>query len=335
MKTALLAVTAFAIASLVIINYHARNTETENIDELWASWKVQYDRAYESSGDEMVKKAIFVENYNKIRAHNSNPENTFTMALNQFGDLTAEEFKEEVRCMEKSSNAFGDEYCPSARNCQPFEGGPSSVDWRDKGAVTPVKNQGQCGSCWAFSTTGSLEGLYYLNNDNLLSFSEQELVDCSSSCYGCNGCFPYIAMEYTASHGIVLESEYPYNAAQGDCNMPSDQPHKVNSGYRCVAQSSVEDMQGAVAGQPVSIAIEADQSTFQFYNSGIITSGCGDSLDHAVLIVGYDMDEKYWIVKNSWGSSWGEDGYVRISTNEDANGGYGVCGILRCGTVPV
>merc|ERR1719378_774329 len=157
---------------------------------------------------------------------------------------------------------------------------PSSVDWSQKGAVTPVKNQGQCGSCWSFSTTASLEGLYYLNKKVLLSFSEQQLVDCSSSCYGCNGCWPYVAMEYSAKHGMALEKLYPYHAYQSQCNIPKNiSLINTNTGYECVEQKSVEQMQAAVVQQPVSIAVEADQSSFQFYSSGVVTSGCGDSLD--------------------------------------------------------
>merc|ERR1712146_511207 len=126
-------------------------------------------------------------------------------------------------------------------------------------------------------------------------------------CYGCNGCWPYVAMEYSAKHGMALEKLYPYHAYQSQCNIPKNiSLINTNTGYECVEQKSVEQMQAAVVQQPVSIAVEADQSSFQFYSSGVVTSGCGDSLDHAILIVGFDLTQEgsnYWIVKNSWGAA--------------------------------
>jgi len=336
MKAVVIALALIATGA-VLYNHCATQTNQVDLGELWSAWKFQHAKEYTVS-EESVRRAIFEENYKMIQAHNADETQTFKKALNKFADLTGEEFKEAVRCMDKASGVH-DEYCPSAVNCPTFpKTSQTTWDWRTKGAVTPVKNQGQCGSCWAFSTTGSLEGLYYLNKKVLLSFSEQQLVDCSSSCYGCNGCWPYVAMEYSAKHGMALEKLYPYHAYQSQCNIPKNiSLINTNTGYECVEQKSVEQMQAAVVQQPVSIAVEADQSSFQFYSSGVVTSGCGDSLDHAILIVGFDLTQEgsnYWIVKNSWGADWGNQGYIWIGADDSANQGYGVCGILRCGTIP-
>jgi len=210
---------------------------------------------------------------------------------------------------------------------------PASVDWRPKGVVTPIKNQGQCGSCWTFSTTGVLEGFYALNHGKLLSFSEQQIVDCATSAgYGCEGGWPYLAVTYAAQEGLELESEYPYTAQDGTCQYQASDATHTNAGYTFVGTNSVDDLMAAIVTMPVSVLIEADEDVFQFYTSGIISTGCGASLDHAVLAVGYDSTA--FIVKNSWGTSWGDQGFVYISTDGSANAGAGVCGILSQPLVP-
>jgi len=213
------------------------------------------------------------------------------------------------------------------------------------GAVTAIKNQGQCGSCWAFSTTGSLEGLYYLNHSVLLSFSEQQIVSCDTTCEACDGCWPYMAMLYTAKAGIEPEKLYPYVSGNGEvpkCHYKKNLTVSANTGYQCVQQENSEQLLAALTQQPVSIAVEADQSAWQFYSAGVVNSECGAALDHAVLLVGWGAfqgeDNFNWFVKNSWGADWGMNGYIWIgagSTNNEQNEGYGQCGILRCATLPV
>merc|ERR1719253_1416561 len=184
-----------------------------------------------------------------------------------------------------------------------------SVDWVSKGAVTPVKNQGQCGSCWAFSTTGSTEGANFLKTGTLKSFSEQELVDCAQSFgnQGCNGGLMDDGFKYIESKGDVLETTYPYTGKTGTCSSSkTSNPVVKVSGYKDVQANSASQLKAAVQQQPVSVAIEADQSGFQFYKSGVFSGTCGTSLDHGVLVVGYGTDsgKKYWKVKNSWGATW-------------------------------
>jgi len=202
--------------------------------------------------------------------------------------------------------------------------------------VTPVKNQGDCGSCWAFSTTGVLEGFHAIKDGKLLSFSEQQLVDCDTVDQGCDGGFPYDALEYSSKYGMEQESEYPYTGVDGTCQYKKNEAIETNTGYTFVTPKNVNAIKTAIVSMPVSVGIEADQDVFQLYTSGVISSGCGDDLDHAVLIVGYDtfQGQEAFIVKNSWGASWGNAGYVYISTNGKPNGGTGVCGILSQPVIP-
>ena len=200
----------------------------------------------------------------------------------------------------------------------------SDVDWVASGAVTGVKNQGQCGSCWSFSTTGALEGAFEIAGNTLTSLSEQNLVDCDTTDSGCNGGLMDNAFKWIQSNGgICTEADYAYTAAKGTCKTTCDKVATL-SGHTDVPSGDEDALKTAVAIGPVSIAIEADKSVFQSYSSGILdSSACGTNLDHGVLVVGYGADDgsDYWKVKNSWGTTWGEEGYIRIAR------GSNICGI--------
>ena len=219
---------------------------------------------------------------------------------------------------------------------------PASVDWTAQGAVTPVKDQGQCGSCWSFSTTGALEGAYYIKNGALNSYSEQHLVSCDTSDFGCNGGWMDNAFQWVKKNGgICYEEDYPYESGTtGQTGVCEDSKCTKDSGvapsgFVDVEKYSDEALMSAIAQQPVSVAIQADQSNFQLYQSGVLTSSCGTTLDHGVLAVGYGTSADgtdYYKVKNSWGASWGEDGYILLGRGEynvNVMGqNQGQCGIL-------
>jgi len=257
----------------------------------------------------------------------------------------------ETQFMDVSSTTFGGYHkglsslATKTSTCQKFDRGnssgsiPSEVDWRTKNVVTPVKDQAACGSCWSFSATGAIEGALAINNGELVSLSEQQLLDCSKDYgnWGCGGGLPDQAFEYVIDNGICLEDDVPYKAVEQTCKPCStNDAVKIN---HCVDVTSLNqnDLKLAVSRGPVSVAIEADTSIFQLYKGGIISSDeCGTYLDHAVLIVGYgtENDQMYWLVKNSWGEDWGEDGYLRILRSE-SDDDAGICGIAMQASYPV
>jgi len=271
------------------------------------------------------KYRTFKSNMDFVQSWNANADN-HRVEVNKFADLTVAEYS--AMYLGTRATVTPGAYVPSAT--------ADSLDWRTKGAVTPIKNQGQCGSCWAFSTTGSTEGAHFLAKGALVSLSEQNLVDCSDAQgnQGCNGGLMTQAFTYIISNkGIDTEATYPYTAQDGNCHYSAANSGSTLVSFKNVQSGSEADLLAKINLGPTSVAIDASHSSFQLYKSGVYyEAACSASaLDHGVLAVGYGVagSKDFYIVKNSWGTDWGMAGYIEMSRNRNNN-----CGIATMATLP-
>ena len=294
-----------------------------------------------------TKYISFIEENNKT--YNFNNYKTFSENIDFIDEMNAQNLSYELginQFIDKGFNMHKMVKRDECHNC--FSNKlidtiiPHSVDWREQGVVTNVKNQGECGSCWSFSSTGAIEGINAINFRRLHNASEQQLMDCSTEegNQGCEGGMMDNAFKYVINNnGLCSEEDYPYQGEQGSCQ-ENQCNNVVNiSDYSDIEQNNEHILMRAVSQQPISVAIQANVSSFKFYRSGVYQDPqCGDQLDHGVLIVGYGTDRfqglDYWIVKNSWGPEWGDNGYIKILRNYDQSES-GMCGIASQPSFPI
>uniref|UniRef100_A0A1J3K0R4 Cysteine proteinase RD21a n=1 Tax=Noccaea caerulescens TaxID=107243 RepID=A0A1J3K0R4_NOCCA len=296
------------------------------VSKIYEMWQVKHGKVQNSLVEKDRRFEIFKDNLRFIDDHNQK-NLSYRLGLTKFADLTNDEYRSMYvgnklkRKAKKTSLRY---------EARVGDAVPESVDWRKEGAVAEVKDQGGCGSCWAFSAIGAVEGINKIVTGKLLSLSEQELVDCDTSYNeGCNGGLMDYAFEFIIKNGgIDTEEDYPYKGVDGRCDQNRKNAKVVTiDSYEDVPVNSEESLKKALSNQPISVAIEAGGQAFQLYDSGIFDGICGTDLDHGVLAVGYGTEngKDYWIVKNSWGASWGESGYIRMERNiKDSTGKCGI-----------
>lgn len=311
-------------------------------------WMKEYRIQYPGQHKYLDMYEKWVSNDKFIKEMNSK-NLSYTLAHNQFSAMDTDDFKDFISS--EKNRILLNNTLNIEQNLQysfHLQSLPTSVNWVEMGAVTEIKNQGQCGSCWSFSTTGALEGAYFVKYGELLSFSEQQLVDCDNlknggRDMGCNGGLMDNAFKWISKNGgICTEVDYPYVSGEtktnGACQKSCTKVLNTDiKSYVDVIPSSDDEMMTALTKQPVSVAIQANQRSFQLYSSGVLTDDCGTELDHGVLLVGYGNmnNENYYIIKNSWGTTWGMDGYIYIGRGSQYNKGDGQCGVLLQGSYPV
>ncbi len=295
----------------------------------FVNYMLQYGKHY-SHDEFQYRYDIFKTNYEYIESHNQQ-DKSWKMRVNHWTDRTWEEFAAE----RVGWNSRG--YVPPPKFIVPsFEDGastpediPESWDWRQFSVVNPVKDQKQCGSCWAFSGISVIESAYAIQHKKLYNLSEQQLVDCSSRDSGCNGGLMDNVFTYATQTALCESTAYPYTAQDGQCHVCEGKVRVKD--YVDIYSQNEEDILKALLKQPISVAIEADETQFQFYHHGVLDGECGTNLDHGVVLVGYGTEngKDYWIVRNSWGPHWGDEGYIKLRR------GKNMCGIAMQASYPI
>ncbi|XP_049528859.1 cathepsin L-like [Dermacentor silvarum] len=325
---------SYLVAAATAANYQ------DDYRTQWEAFKSIHSKTYQSSEEDLLRFKIFTENSRLIANHNAKYVKglvSFKLGMNQFGDLLPHEISKMLNGLRvRHRNEQNSTFVPPANvNDSSL---PESIDWREKGAVTAVKDQGKCGSCWAFSATGALEGQHFLKTGKLVPLSEQNLIDCAGA-YGPQGCeggnfdcaFTYVK----DNGGIDTEESYPYEAVDGACRFKREDVGATDTGFVDLKMFSESELQKAVANVgPISVGIDASRSSFHFYAGGVYDDpACFSTLpSHAVLVVGYGVldGKKYWLVKNSWSESWGDKGYILMSRDKDNQ-----CGIATVPSYPL
>nr|AAW34137.1 cysteine protease gp3b [Zingiber officinale] len=312
----------------------------EEVRIIYQEWRAKHRPAENDQYVGDYRLEVFKENLRFVDEHNAaadRGEHAYRLGMNRFADLTNEEYRARfLRDLSRLGRSTSGEISNQYR-LREGDVLPDSIDWREKGAVVAVKSQGRCGSCWAFAAIATVEGINQIVTGDLISLSEQQLVDCSTRNHGCEGGWPYRAFQYIINNGGVnSEEHYPYTGTNGTCNTTKGNAHVVSiDSYRNVPSNDEKSLQKAVANQPISVGINASGRNFQLYHSGIFTGSCNTSLNHGVTVVGYGTvnGNDYWIVKNSWGESWGDSGYILMERNIAESSGK--CGIAISPSYPI
>ncbi|KAL6559343.1 hypothetical protein OROGR_004460 [Orobanche gracilis] len=342
MKRFFLALLSFLLIIRLSKSFDFHEAELETEEKLWdlyERWRSHH--TVSRSMDEKHRRFnVFKANARHVHDFN-NKDEPYKLKLNKFADMTSHEFMsifagskvKHHRMLQGSVRGNGTFMYEDVQSV------PPSVDWRKKGAVVPVKDQGHCGSCWAFSTVVAVEGINHIKTNKLVSLSEQQLVDCDIQVnQGCNGGLMDMAFDFIKKKGgITTDKNYPYKGKDGKCDLEkSKSPVVTIDGHENVPVNDEDALLKAAANQPVSVAIDAGGYGFQFYSEGVFTGHCGTELNHGVAIVGYGTTldgTKYWIVRNSWGAEWGEKGYIRMQRGiKDKTG---LCGIAMEASYPI
>lgn len=322
---ALLAALVFCQASGIL---------SSSVGEEFARFKVEHGKIYLHPEEEKLRFEIFESNLRKISEHNANPYNTWTMEVNQFADLTAEEFKATLTGYQRTPMS-GQDFSDRRMYSKDL---PASVDWRDSGVITDPKNQGSCGSCWAFATLEQIESYAMLNNISVDPLSAQEITSCAPNTLhcggsgGCQGSIPQLGYNYVQLFGLTTADEYPYwsgvTMITGRCKYDVDRRTPVVgiTGYNTIPANDLEATLQHVANVG-PLAVAADATLWQFYGSGVFNSCNYDEnivINHAVQLVGYgtdDTDGDFWLVRNSWGKNWGDHGYIKLHRESEVTCG--------------
>jgi KDEL-tailed cysteine endopeptidase len=335
------AITGIAVLGAVLLAYTALQGRQKivgaqveaPIREAFAAWAKEYKVIFATPVEYKYRLSVFAKTLAYIKEVN-NKQNDYELGLNQFSHMTYEEFKPKYTGLNYNPN-YERNIVEEEIN---LKQAPTSVDWRTQGAVNPVKNQGQCGSCWAFSATAAIEGIWKIAGNTLQNLAEQQMVDCSAAFgnNGCNGGLMDNAFKYIISvKGQEPTSTYPYTAVKGTCKFSSAKIAAHISGYADVPKNNCKTLLTFATAQPTSVAIDATK--IQSYKSGVFSDAlCGTNLDHGVAVVGFGTDaptgKQFWIVRNSWGASWGEQGYIRMDRNVSPT--TGICGICMAASAP-
>uniref|UniRef100_A0A8C5QS29 Uncharacterized protein n=1 Tax=Leptobrachium leishanense TaxID=445787 RepID=A0A8C5QS29_9ANUR len=293
------------------------------LDQEWNAWKIKYEKSYKQSQDERFRRTAWEANWEKVQKHNElagQGLKKYQLAMNQFADMTAEDVQSKS-CLVYNKSSLKSSEVPNQIYSENVNI-PKDVDWRKSKCVTPVKDQGGfCGSCWAFATVGVIESRLCMNSDELINLSEQQLVDCDSSNYGCCGGFPIKALNYVAENGIMKTKNYEYAQKRLKCEYDPDEAIQLNATKFYILPDE-QNIATAVAMEgPITVGFGVT-GDFMLYKKGVFDGDCAPYANHAVIIVGYGTEEnedgeeeEYWLIKNSWGERWGDEGYGKIKRN--------------------